>query len=241
MISKQELDMKIRKKVNQETETSIIQNENIHILDMLNPLKKKTTDELYKLLSFGILIAFLINILGKWNSLVFLIQNLGNLKLYFYEYKESYPYYLIVLFCFLILTVAFLKKKRIGWIGLNIFFIPVIITYFLQFVFIILWLTTKVIFENNLLFDIFNFQVFFSTLGSFLLYILIIILLNKKEIREKFRITKFQRFGTYGIAFIFILIFAYIILPDSLQDANGQRKNLPKEYYKKIDLPNTKM
>ena len=223
-------------KENQETEDIKTQNESIHILDLLNPLKEKTTEDLIKLLSLGLLATVIITVINHWNF----FRRFGDILWHFKEYKESISYYLIVLSIFLTLSFFFLARKRIAWIGLNIFFIPIIYIYIIQFGLTILWLATNLLFENYSLSDILNLQIIFSTLGYLLLYAGIIIILNKKTVIETFRINKFHKILTYGITLIVIIYWSFALLPDSFSTDNNSRKYLPKDYYKKIDLQNTK-
>lgn len=228
--------MEIVDNKNQETEdikTSFNRN---HILDLYNPLKKKTTDDIIRFTALGLLIPFVIEIFQSRNLLVSRIQNLTCSSLDFVESSKIITFYLIVIF-YLFLVASFYKKKKIGWIGLTIFFMPLLGTCLIKLILVISWSIKTLLFDSLTLFDIFNFRNLFSTFGEFIFGIALIFVLNRKDVLLGFKINKTQRIISCCIAFIVVVFWAYKILPDSFQEDNGPRKYLPSDYYNKFDLP----
>jgi hypothetical protein len=223
--------MEITEKENQET-----QNTSTNKLDLFNPLKSKTTDEIIKLITLGLLISFLMEIFTYWDLTINQFQNLLNQKTDILNHT-SFLSYIFVIILYLITLVVFLKKKRIGWILISIVYISLAGISLVLLSLAIYWIITTAIFGNFSLFIKFNFKDFFSTIGEFAIPLIFVISINKKTVSEAFGTTKLLKFITIGISIVFIILWSLYVLPHKFRDKNGLRKYLPKEFYNRYDFP----
>ena len=206
-------------------------------MNLFNLTKKKTTNDVIKLLSLGILIPLIVSIIENWSLYVALISNIGNENVDFVDQTAVAFFIIAASFLCIIVLIAFYKRKRIAWIATNIYCYVLVLSHCIYLILASIWIVGA-LFDSYLhSFSVFSFKALFKDVFIVGVGIAFIVLISKKSILKAFRVKKTHKIISLGISIAVVLFWTFAILPEELQAENDYKRNLPRHYYQIFDFP----
>ena len=215
--AQQLLDNKKREQEVKNEKYKLLQSKTADIVNTFSPLTEKSTDKTIQIVTIGLIISFLVYLIKNWGLIVLMLQDIGNADISLLEFFAPLVLFPIGLF-------GFWTTRKYGWIILAIMLTYLTVTTLLAMGLEIKWaMQSSIYFDNSGLIQIqevenpvmdklFGKKGFAFYIGQFVLFVGLLIFLNKQAITEKYLISKRTQLLVIGLTAIPLMLFGLTIL-----------------------------